>query len=139
MYDLCTKFQENIFSNYIFVEDPQLLNKHMNDIDCELFIDKQYSSSVELNICQNYTNKQELYFMTLFGISNISTNIFVNADCFNISTTLLSPNININIMEYTECSSNIKALPSSTTFYVIFPCNIDTASPTSFPSSLIFI
>ena len=50
LFDLCMKLKENVYKNYIFIENEQLLNEHINDINCDIFIDKGYNiSSIDMN------------------------------------------------------------------------------------------
>ena len=113
----------------------QILNPStsMIDINCDMFIDKGWDSTIDMNICKDYTIEQELYFMALFAVNSTALTLFVNADWFNISNHVLSTNINIQSQSYSECISILDDM-SDTFYHCIFPCDIDTESPSSSPT-----
>eukprot|EP01084_Bolivina_argentea_P037149 68678_1 len=127
LYDLCMKLKEKVYRNYIFIQDEQLLNEHIDDIDCDIFINKGYPSNVDINSCENYVTQDGLYFMNLFAIDVTSVNLFVNADWFNISSDLISTNVEIRRMEYSQCLSMLESVPA-TYHYGIFPCDVEITS-----------
>ena len=136
LFDLCLKLTENVYKNYKFLENQQsLLNEHINDIDCDMFIDKGYRQPLSINICNNYTNQQELYFMNIFTVNSTnSMTIFLNGDWFNISRNLLSQHIIVNYMDYSQCSSILKSMASAS-YYATFPCEIENKIITSQPTN----
>ena len=84
LFDLCIKLRENVYKNYIFIQDQQLLIDHINDIDCNIFTDKRYPSET-LKLCNDYQPSDGPYFMALLAVDDQSTVWFVNADWFNIT------------------------------------------------------
>eukprot|EP01083_Nonionella_stella_P204502 745441_1 len=136
LFDLCIKLKNKIYNNYIFLEDKQLYLDHLDDINCDFVFDKSYSNAVRITLCEDYnTTMDDLYFMSMFAMNGTHHTTYLNSNWFNVSETLLSNNIIVHRVMYSQCLSELQSMVASYYFYGIFPCDIATISPTDSPTN----
>eukprot|EP01084_Bolivina_argentea_P124179 220052_1 len=141
LYDLCIKLKHRVFQNYIFLQDKNLFNNHFNDIQCDVVIDKLHQKESDIILCDFahfYDNNNGLYYLLIYEVpSNESfgnIEIYLNAQWFNISESLLSDHVSIHHLSYEQCQLKINFSSYENYYYGIFPCDVDTFTPTSYPT-----
>eukprot|EP01084_Bolivina_argentea_P233101 392672_1 len=114
LFNLCYKLKQKLYE------------KHINDVDCNVFLDKIYSNNTEIVLCdfENFDENDGVYYISLFA-NNLNGSImkmYLNLDWFSIATHSLSKNVQITSYTYLECQESLHAMD---VFYGIYPCHIN--------------
>ena len=143
MFDLCLILRDKLLNDFNFVSlNESISDQHINDIDCNIFIDSDYDSNTmdhdndNIIICDynKYNDIKDIYFILLITIDSInnSSTFYLNSAWINLTQSLLfKPTQNLS---YSQCKTSIQNT-NNYALYTLIPCDISPAitSQTTIP------